>query len=64
MYDFDKTPSPGNMQEYAFIEGLGMTPAAFWSKCEELQMANNMDPILRLYVLYGEGKPRQNGHNP
>lgn len=51
MYDFDKTLSPGNMQEYAFIEGLGMTPAAFWSKCEELQMANNMDPILA-YMYY------------
>lgn len=29
LYDFDKTLSPRDMQEYGFIEGIGMTPEAF-----------------------------------
>jgi len=31
IYDFDGTLSPGNMQEYAFIEQLGIEPEQFWS---------------------------------
>ena len=30
IYDFDKTLSPKDMQEYSFIPGLGMEPDAFW----------------------------------
>lgn len=32
IYDFDGTLSPGNMQEYSFIEELNMTSAQFWGK--------------------------------
>lgn len=31
IYDFDGTLSPGNMQEFGFIQAIGKTPAEFWS---------------------------------
>ena len=30
IYDFDGTLSPGNMQEFGFIQAIGKTPAEFW----------------------------------
>ena len=36
LYDFDKTLSTKDMQEYAFIPGIGMTAEAFWKKCNLL----------------------------
>ena len=30
MYDFDETLAPGNMQEYAFIPMLEISPSEFW----------------------------------
>ena len=30
LYDFDKTLCTTDMQDYAFIPSLGMTPAEFW----------------------------------
>ena len=53
IYDFDKTVvpfdsalSPKDMQEYSFIPGLNMEPAAFWGMCRELSLKTNMDGIL------------------
>ena len=46
IYDFDKTLSPKDMQEYSFIPGLNMEPAAFWGLCRELSLKTNMDGIL------------------
>ena len=46
MYDFDKTLSTRDMQEYTFIPGVGMEPAAFWKYSNELARQNNMDKIL------------------
>ena len=54
MYDFDKTLSPKNMQEYGFVPGIGQNPDTFWSKCNELANANNMDPILAYMFLMKE----------
>lgn len=46
MYDFDKTLSPSNMQEYGFIPSVGMTPEDFWRETEWLAVENQMDRIL------------------
>jgi len=54
MYDFDKTLSPKNMQEYAFVPGIGLNPETFWSKCNRLAIENNMDPILAYMFLMKE----------
>lgn len=31
IYDFDGTLSPGNMQEFGFIQAIGKTPEEFWT---------------------------------
>lgn len=46
MYDFDKTLSPKDMQEYGFISGLGMNSEEFWEKSRLNMVSHNMDQIL------------------
>lgn len=46
MYDFDKTLSPKDMQEYGFISGLGMDSEEFWEKSRSNMVNHNMDQIL------------------
>lgn len=46
MYDFDKTLSPKDMQEYGFISGLSMDSDAFWEKSRINMVTHNMDQIL------------------
>ena len=46
IYDFDKTLSPNNMQEYGFLPGLGIAPNDFWAECREFSLKNRMDGIL------------------
>ncbi len=59
LYDFDRTLSPKNMQEYAFIPGVDMSAGDFWAKCAALEKRQNMDQILaymRVMVLEAHGK--------
>lgn len=59
MYDFDRTLSPKDMQEYAFIPGLGMEASEFWAECTKTTAKHHMDPILSyMYVMLdrSEGK--------
>ena len=59
MYDFDKTLSSQDMQNYNFIPNLGLTPAEFWSKTEEVCVKHNMDKILGyMYVMMAECKAK------
>lgn len=46
MYDFDKTLSPKDMQEYGFISELGMESEEFWEKSKMNMLNHNMDQIL------------------
>ena len=46
MYDFDKTLSTKDMQEYGFIPNLGISSKQFWNEVKELKQKENMDPIL------------------
>ncbi|MBR6916704.1 MAG: haloacid dehalogenase-like hydrolase [Clostridia bacterium] len=46
MYDFDRTLSPKDMQEYAFIPALGMDAPSFWKECDRVTKKYSMDPIL------------------
>ena len=55
-YDFDGTLAPGNMQEYGFIEKLGMTPEEFWKKSNTLAKTKKVDNILAyMYQMKKEG---------
>ena len=46
MYDFDKTLSTKDMQEFRFIPSLGVTPQQFWAEVTKLQKSENMDSVL------------------
>ena len=60
MYDFDKTLSTKDMQEYAFIPGIGMTAEDFWGECNRLTKENNMDQILSyMYVMIKEARGKK-----
>lgn len=51
MYDFDRTLSPKDMQEYSFIPSCGMTASEFWGKCDEMATQKGMDSTLA-YMFY------------
>ena len=46
IYDFDKTLSPRDMQEYGFLPGIGIAPADFWGMCRVYSEENLCDGIL------------------
>ena len=52
LYDFDKTLSTTDMQEYDFIKNLDMEPSEFWGECGKLKNEHGMDGILSyMYVM-------------
>lgn len=52
MYDFDRTLSPRDMQEYQFIPSLGMAAADFWQEANTFGDKNEMDKILSyMYIM-------------
>lgn len=53
MYDFDKTLSPKDMQEFSFIPSLGyQNPGDFWSDVNKIKTEQKMDSILAyLYMM-------------
>ena len=60
LYDFDKTLSTKDMQEYAFIPGIGMTAEDFWKKCDVLTFGHHMDQILAyMYVMLTEARGKK-----
>ena len=46
IYDFDGTLSPGNMQEFGFIQAIGKGITEFWAKNKELSEQNDANGIL------------------
>ena len=51
LYDFDKTLSIKDQQEYTFIPSLGMEAAEFWGEADKISKENNMDRILSYMFL-------------
>lgn len=46
IYDFDGTLSPGNMQEFGFIQAIGQTPEEFWDKSNGIAIGQDASDIL------------------
>ena len=46
IYDFDKTLSPRDMQEYSFLPGINAEPEEFWAECRRIQLQHGMDSVL------------------
>lgn len=59
MYDFDKTLTTKDMQEYTFIPKLGMEAPSFWAKANALAREEEMDSILAyMKLMLDESKRR------
>ena len=51
IYDFDKTLSPKDMQEYTFLPGINVEPGKFWGACRDFAIEHQMDGILTYMYL-------------
>ena len=60
LYDFDKTLCTTDMQEYAFIKNLGMTPEEFWGEAGRITKLYEMEKILS-YMLVMIQKCKEKG---
>ena len=60
IYDFDGTLSPGNMQEFGFIQAIGQTPEEFWSKSNGIAKGQDASNILAYMKLMFD-EARTNG---
>ena len=59
MYDFDRTLSTQDMQNYSFIPALGMTAEEFWSAANKFAADNTMDGILAyMFTMVNEARKR------
>lgn len=57
MYDFDKTLSTTDMQNYTFIPSLGLSPEEFWSATGEFSKKEGVERILSyMYMMIYEAK--------
>ena len=59
IYDFDGTLSPGNMQEFGFIQAIGQTPEEFWSKSDGIAIGQDASNILAYMKLMFDEAHRQ-----
>ena len=46
IYDFDGTLSPGNMQEFGFIQAIGKKPQEFWQESDDIASDQDASKIL------------------
>ena len=60
IYDFDGTLSPGNMQEFGFIQAIGQTPEEFWAKSDGIAIGQDASNILA-YMKLMHDEARKNG---
>lgn len=57
IYDFDGTLSPGNMQEFGFIQAIGKSPAEFWEMSDEIAAGQDASNILSyMKLMFDEAK--------
>lgn len=60
MYDFDRTLSTRDMQEFALIPSLGMESSAFWKEANDFGSEQKMDSILAyMYTSVREAQRHQ-----
>ena len=59
MYDFDRTLSTEDMQNYRFIPSLGMDSGEFWALANSFAQKSRMDGILAyMYTMIDQAKQR------
>ncbi len=60
IYDFDGTLSPGNMQEFGFIQAVGKTPEEFWTLSDNIAIGQDASNVLAYMKLMFD-EARKNG---
>ena len=59
IYDFDGTLSPGNMQEFGFIQAIGKSPDEFWRMSDEIAKGQDASNILSyMKLMFDEARRR------
>ena len=59
MYDFDKTLSTTDMQNYSFIPNLGLTPEEFWGATGDFSARTGVERILSyMFMMIKESKDK------
>lgn len=59
IYDFDKTLTFKDQQDYTFIPSLGMTSSEFWGESDRISKENNMDRILAyMYLMIKQARKK------
>ena len=57
IYDFDGTLSPGNMQEFGFIQAVRQTPSEFWTKSDQIAKGQDASNVLSyMKLMYDEAR--------
>ena len=57
IYDFDGTLSPGNMQEFGFIQAIGKKPMEFWQESDDIAAGQDASNILSyMKLMFDEAK--------
>ena len=57
IYDFDGTLSPGNMQEFGFIQAVGKTAQEFWRMSDNIAIGQDASNVLSyMKLMYDEAK--------
>ena len=57
IYDFDGTLSPGNMQEFGFIQAIGKKPQEFWQESDAIALGQDASNILSyMKLMFDEAK--------
>lgn len=62
IYDFDGTLSPGNMQEFGFIQAIGKTPAEFWHLSDGIAVKYDASNVLAYMKLMFDEAHRNGIH--
>ncbi len=60
IYDFDGTLSPGNMQEFGFIQAVGKTAEEFWKMSDSIAIGQDASNVLAYMKLMFD-EARRNG---
>ena len=59
IYDFDGTLSPGNMQEFGFIQAVGKTPAEFWTMSDKIAIGQDASNVLAyMKLMFDEARAK------
>ncbi len=57
IYDFDGTLSPGNMQEFGFIQAVGKTKEEFWKMSDGIAVRDDASNVLAyMKLMYDEAR--------